>query len=162
MSEPPTIGRVTPSGEITLFKDGVKNQSSLIAGPDSRVWFAGDREEIERITPPSAPVNTFVYAPDKAKPGGEAEVPIELPGPGTIELRQVAVLLPGKKSKRSQGVAARAVAPACGSTRLKFRLNGAAAAVLRREGRARLRVRATFTPTGGSANTEVRTITLGP
>jgi streptogramin lyase len=161
MSEPPTVGRVTPGGEITLFKDGVENQSSLIAGPDGRVWFAGDREEIDRITPPSAPVNTFVFARGKAKPGGAAEVPVEVPGPGRIELRQLALVGPGEKTKRTQGLAARVVAPTCGPTRLKFRLSGAAAAVLRREGRVRIEVRATFTPTGGSPNTEVQTIALG-
>jgi hypothetical protein len=159
--ESPTIGRVTPGGEITLFKAGVENQSSLIAGPDGRVWFAGDGEEIDRITPPSAPVNTFVFAPGKAKAGGAAEVPVEVPGPGRIELRQLALMLPGKKTKRLQGSASRAIAPTCGPTRLKFRLSGAAAALLRREGRVKVKVRATFTPTGGSANTEVQTIALG-
>jgi virginiamycin B lyase len=160
MSEPPTIGRVTPSGEITLFKDGVKNQSSLVAGPDGNVWFAGDGEEIERITPPSAPVNTFVFARGNAKKSGAAEVPVEVPGPGRIELHQLALLLPGKKTRRLQGGAARAVASTCGPTRLKFRLAGTAAAALRREGRIKVKVSATFTPTSGSANTEIQTITL--
>jgi hypothetical protein len=125
------------------------------------VWFAGDREEIDRITPPSAPVNTFIFARGKAKAGGAAEVPVEVPGPGRIELRQLALVLPGKKAKRSQGSTARAAAPACGPTRLKFRLAGAATAALRREGRVRIKVSATFTPTGGSANTEIQTISLG-
>jgi virginiamycin B lyase len=158
--EPPTIGRVTPAGEITLFKDGVKNQSSLVAGPDGRVWFAGYGEEIERITPPSAPVNTFVFARGRARPRGAAEVPVEVPGPGKIELRTLALALPGKKTERLQGVTVQAIAPACGSTGLKFRLAGTASAALRREGQVKVKVRATFTPTGGSANTEVRTITL--
>jgi streptogramin lyase len=160
LEEPPTIGRVTPAGEITLFKDGVADQSSLLAGPDGKVWFAGNREEIERITPPSAPVNTFVFAPGKVKAGGAAEVPVEVPGPGRIELHQLTLLLPGKRTKRLLDSPSRAVASTCGPTRLKLRLSGAAAAVLRREGRVKLRVRATFTPTGGSANTEVKTIAL--
>ena len=160
MAEPPTIGRVTPSGAVTLFKDGVKNQSSLLAGPDGRVWFAGNGEEIERITPPSAPVNTFVFAPGKAKAGGAAEVPVEVPGPGRIELSQIALVGPGKKTKPQQGTVVSAVAPSCGPTRVKLRLGGAAAAVLRRKGRVKLKVSATFTPTGGSSNTEVKTIAL--
>jgi streptogramin lyase len=158
--EQPTVGRVTPGGEITLFKAGVENQSSLIAGPDGRVWFAGDGEEIERLTPPSAPVNTFVFAPGNAKRGGGAEVPVEVPGPGRIELHQLALMLPGRKTKRLQGSTSRAVAPTCGPTRLKLRLRGAAVAALRGEGRIKVKVRATFTPTGGSANTEVQTIVL--
>jgi streptogramin lyase len=161
MSEPPTIGRVTPAGEITLFKDGVENQSSLIAGPDGKVWFAGDGEEIDRITPPSAPVNTFVFAPGKAKAAGAAEVPVEVPGPGRIELHQLALVLPGKKTKGLQGSVSRAVASTCGPTRLKFRLAASAVAALRREGRVKVKVSATFTPTGGSANTEIRTVAIG-
>jgi virginiamycin B lyase len=160
MSEPPAIGRVTPSGEITLFKDGVESQSSLIAGPDGNVWFAGDREEIDRITPPSAPVNTFIFGRGNAGKSG-AEVPVEVPGPGRIELHQLALLLPGKKTRQLQGTTVSAVAQACGPTRLKFRLAGTAAAALRRERRIKIKVSATFTPTGGSANTEIKTITLG-
>ncbi len=160
IGEPPTIGRVTPSGEITLFKAGVESQSSLIAGPDGRVWFAGGREEVERITPPSAPVNTFIFARGEAKTGGAAEVPVEVPGPGRIELRQLALVLPGKKTKRLTGRVARAVAPTCGPTQLRFRLSATATAALRHDGRVKVKVRATFTPTGGSANTEVQTIAL--
>jgi hypothetical protein len=161
IGEPPTIGRVTPSGEITLFKAGVDSQSSLIAGPDGRVWFAGGREEIERISPPSAPVNTFIFARGEAKAGGAAQLPVEVPGPGRIELRQLALRLPGKKTKRlPQAPASRAVARACGATRLKLKLRGAATAALRHDGQVRVKVRATFTPTGGSPNTEVQTIVL--
>jgi hypothetical protein len=60
-----------------------------------------------------------------------------------------------------RGRAAGAVTTACGATQLRLRLRGTATAALRREGRIKLKVRATFTPTGGSANTEVRTIALG-
>jgi len=124
------------------------------------VWFAGDREEIDRITPPSAPVNTFIFGRGKAKLGGAADVLVEVPGPGRIELMQLALLLPGRRTKRLPGGTVSAVARACGPTRLKFRLPGSATAAFRRKGRVKVRVRATFTPTGGSANTEIRTITL--
>jgi streptogramin lyase len=161
IGEPPTIGRVTPSGEITLFKDGVDSQSSLIAGPDGRVWFAGGREEIGRITPPSSPVNTFIFATGEAKAGGAAQLPVEVPGPGRIELRQLALMLPGKKTNRLPNApSSQAVADACGPTRLQLKLQGAAKAALRHDGRVQIKVRATFTPTGGSANTAVRTIVL--
>ena len=105
-------------------------------------------------------MNTFVFARGNAMASGAAEVPVEVPDPGRIELHQLALLLPGKKTKPLQGATAAVVAPACGPTRLKFRLPGTATAALRREGRIKVEVSATFTPTGGSANTEVRTITL--
>lgn len=162
IEEPPTIGRVTPSGEITEFKAGIESEpSSIVAGPDGRVWFAGGTEQIERITPPTAPVNTFVFAPGKARAGGAAELAVEVPGPGRIELRQLALRLPHKRTVALPGgSAARATAASCGPTQLKLQLRGAAKERLRREGRVEIKVRATFTPTGGSANTKVQTIFL--
>jgi len=162
IEEPPTIGRVTPSGEITQFKAGIgREPRSLLAGPDGRVWFAGGAEEIERITPPSAPVNTFVFARGRAKADGVAELAVEVPDPGTIELHQLAIVLPRKRTiQLPSGPAARATAPTCGPARLRLRLRGAAKARIRRRGRVEVKVRATFTPTGGSANTEVATIVL--
>jgi streptogramin lyase len=168
IAEHPTIGRVTTNGEITLFKDGVANQRSIIAGPDGKVWFAGDGQEIERITPPTAPVNTFVFSPGrasfkrgKANLGGIAGLSVEVPGPGTLDLVQLAAMLPETKTKRLPAApAVRVVAKGCGPTRLKLPLAGAATAKLRRYRRVLLKVRATFTPNGGSANTQVETIEL--
>jgi streptogramin lyase len=162
IEEPPTIGRVTPSGEITQFKAGVESEPrSLLAGPDGRVWFAGGGKEIERITPPSAPVNTFIFAPGKAKANGASELAVEVPGPGRIELHQLALVLPDKQTIRlPSDPAVRAVAATCGPARLKLRLRGAAKTRIRRNSLVEVKVRATFTPTGGSANTEVETIVL--
>lgn len=162
IAEPPTIGRVTPSGEITQFRAGIGSEPrSLLAGPDGRVWFTGGGEEIDRITPPSAPVNTFVFAPGTVRADGTVELTVEIPDPGRIELHQLALLLPGKRKIRLPGAdAIRATAATCGSARLRLRLRGAAAAALSRGGRVAIEVRATFTPTGGSANTEVETVAL--
>lgn len=162
IEEPPTIGRVTPSGEITQFKAGIDwEPRSLLAGPDGRVWFAGGAEEIERITPPDAPVNTFVFARGRAKASGASELTVEVPGPGAIELHQLAIVLPRKQTIRLPGgPATRATATTCGPAQLRLQLRGAAKTRLRRKGRVEVKVRATFTPTGGSANTKVATILL--
>ena len=162
IEEPPTIGRVTPSGEITQFKAGIDSEPrSLLAGPDGRIWFAGGGEEIERITPASAPVNTFIFAPGQVMANGASELAVEVPGPGRIELHQLALVLPDQRTIRlPSGPSVRAVAAACGPTRLRLRLRGAAKARLRRNGRVGVKVAAAFTPDGGSANTEVETIVL--
>ena len=162
IEEPPTLGRVTPSGEITQFKAGLKSEPrSLLAGPDGRIWFAGGREEIERITPPSAPVNTFIFAPGDAKADGAAELVVEVPDPGTIELHQLALVLPHQRTIRlPSGPVKTTVAATCGPARIQLQLRGHAKATLRRTGRIALKVRATFTPTGGSANTVVATVVL--
>jgi virginiamycin B lyase len=150
IAEPPTMGRVTPSGEITQFKAGLESEPrSLVAGSDGRIWFAGGGEQIERITPPTAPVNTFIFARGEAKANGAAELPVEVPGPGRIELHQLPT-----------GATARATAATCGSAQLRLRLRGAAKARLRRNGSVKIEVEATFTPTGGSPNTEVETVML--
>ena len=60
ISDPPSIGRVTPSGEIAQIFAGVNSEAtSIVAGPDGAIWFSGGRNEIERIAPFSAPINTF-------------------------------------------------------------------------------------------------------
>ncbi|HEY2717198.1 MAG TPA: hypothetical protein VGI73_13345 [Solirubrobacterales bacterium] len=150
IAEPPTIGRVTPSGAITLFKAGLESEPrSLAAGPDGRIWFAGGGEQIERITPPTAPVNTFVFARGEARANGAAKLPIEVPGPGQIELRQL-----------PSGATARATAATCGPAQVGLRLRGAARARLRRQGSVAIEVKATFTPSGGSPDSEVAKVVL--
>lgn len=157
-----TIDRVTPNGEITQFRAGIESEPlALLAGPDGRVWFAGGGEEIERITPPSAPVNTFTFGPATANANGAAELDVEVPGPGRVELHPLALVLPGKRTMRLPSAAtAGATAASCGSAQLRLRLRGAAKTRLRHHGSVEIKLRATFTPSGGSANTEVRTVVL--
>jgi streptogramin lyase len=165
MAEAPTIGRVTPSGQITLFKAGIGPEpQSIVAGPDGRVWFSGGGNGIERITPPQSPVNTFVLIPGKAGASGAAEVPVEVPGPGTVKLRKAVVLLPHKRTLSLPGAAAIQASPsACGAAPLRLQLRGKALAQLRDAGSLRVRLTATFTPTGGTPNTETRMALLrGP
>ncbi len=162
MAEAPTIGRVTPSGAITLFKAGIGPEpQSILAGPDGRVWFSGGGPEIERIAPPQAPVNTFIVTPGKVSAKGVAEVPVEVPGPGQVELRKVILLLPHQRTASLPGAASLQVSPStCGQTALRLKLRGKALAMQRKQGSLRVRVTATFTPSGGSPNTRTETTFL--
>lgn len=155
IEEASAIGRVTPSGEITLFKGGLGLEpQSIVAGPDGRVWFTSAGDQIERITPPQAPVNTFIFNPGKVRSSGVTEVPVEVPGPGTVKLRRVVVLLPHKRTLKLPGAAALQASPAaCGPTTLRLRLRGKALARQRQQGSLRVKVTATFIPSGGSPNT---------
>jgi streptogramin lyase len=156
MEEAPTIGRVTPTGEITQFKAGIGLEPrSIAAGPDGRVYFSGGNDEVERITPPQAPVNTFVFLSGRVSAGGVAEIVPELPTAGTIAVRSAALLLPHKRTMKLPGAASPA-APVgdCGPKPLRLRLRGAALKRQQSEGTIRVKVTATFTPTGGSPNTE--------
>jgi virginiamycin B lyase len=162
IGEPPTIGRITADGQITQFKAGIEGEpNSIVAGPDGRVWFAGGGEQIERIAPPSAPVNTFIFGPGEATSAGDAQLPVEVPGPGLIELRRLALVTGGGRTVRLPLASpVGATATTCGTTSLKLRLRGAAAKRIRQGGAVELKVRATFTPTGGSPDTVTETVVL--
>jgi virginiamycin B lyase len=163
IAEPPTIGRITPSGEVTQFRAGLKSEPrSIVAGPDGRVWFSGGAEQIERITPPSAPVNTFIFGrPGQARANGSVLVPVEVPDPGALELRQLALVLPHKRTiKLPNRGPITASAASCGSTLLRLQLKGAAKARLLHRGRIQIKVGATFTPNGGTANSREAIITV--
>ncbi len=56
MRSDPAIGRITPAGQITEYRDGILKTAiptSLVAGSDGNVWFVdkGDPGAIGRITP---------------------------------------------------------------------------------------------------------------
>ncbi len=162
ISEPSTVGRITPNGEITQFKGGIYGEPrTIVGGADGRVYFAGGGDQIQRITPPSEPVNTFVFAGGKSTRRGVAEIGVEVPGPGKLELKPLSFWRYGKPERKLNGTATvRAVAPGCGATQMRVRLPAPALSQLKREHEVRVNVRATFTPTGGGPNTELRQTTV--
>ena len=48
------VGRITPSGEITLFRTGPRTTEDITAGPDGNLWFTDDLGSVLRITPTGA------------------------------------------------------------------------------------------------------------
>jgi virginiamycin B lyase len=163
IAEPPTIGRITPAGQITQFREGLQSEpGSILAGPDGRVWFGGGANQIERITPSSAPVNTFIAGPSRpADAKGSARVGIELPGPGTLTLRQIGLLLPHRRLAKLPGPRLiDATATSCGTSFVRLRARGRAKTRLMRRGRIQEKFRATFTPTGGTPYTRPLTLEL--
>jgi hypothetical protein len=84
-----------------------------------------------------------------------------VPGPGAVELRKVVLLLPHKRTANLPGAASLQVSPSvCGQTTLRLKLRGKALARQRQQGSIRVRVTATFTPSGGSPNTRTETTFL--
>ena len=156
ISDPPSIGRVTPSGEITQIFAGVNFEaSSIAAGPDGAIWFSGGRDEIERIEPVSAPINTFhVGRAAKAAASGATTLRMSVPGPGTIEAKPQALLPHHRKPVPLPGVTVRKGIRACGASDLPLRPVGAAKRAFRKHGEALERIAITFTPTGGTPYTE--------
>lgn len=164
VGEPPAIGRITPSGEITEYRAGLSYASSpdgIIAGPDGALWFT-DRElrSIGRIVPSSAPANTFlVGSARRARRNGVARVPVTVPGPGEIRLDPIGLLSARNRLTRiSRPRPFTANAASCGPAGVRFVLKGVARQRLRRYGFIRLKARVTFTPQGGSAYSEYASI----
>ena len=98
---------------------------------------------------PTLPSNQFTIGKAKLnKDKGTAKLPVEIPGSGTLELA-------GKLVKGQQ-----ATAGAAGEVTLALKAKGKAKAKLADKGTAKVKVEVTFTPTGGSANTESAKVKL--
>src|ERR1700753_1625232 len=85
----------------TLFAAG----AAAAGGADGRVYFAGGGDQIQRITPPSEPGNTFVFARGKSTKRGVAEIGVEVPGPGKLELKPLGFWRYGKPERKLNGTA---------------------------------------------------------
>lgn len=156
ISDPPSIGRITPSGEITQLYAGVRGEAHwILAGPDGAIWFSGGGDEIQRIAPFSGPVNTFHIAPlARGTPTGAATARVVVPGPGTLALRPLAFIPRHHRPVPVHGGAVTATSTACGATFLSVEPVGAAKRAFHLRGFASEEVAVTFTPTGGTPYTE--------
>jgi hypothetical protein len=105
------------------------------------------------------PPNTFSFGKVKRnKRNGTATLAVTVPGPGTLDLSGK-----GVKSQRAARIAraigARAVAVA-GKVKLTVKPKGKAKKRLDQSGTAKVKVRVTYTPTGGAANTQPKRVKL--
>jgi hypothetical protein len=156
ITDPPSIGRITPSGEITQIYAGVKLEArSILAGPDGAIWFSAGADEIQRIAPIHGPINTFRVAPlRRAAASGAATARVVVPGPGEINLKPLALLLRHHKRVPLQGGMVTASSTACGTTGLRVKPVGAAKTKFRKRRDAVEEVAVTYTPSGGTPYTE--------
>ncbi len=160
ISDPPSIGRITPDGDIAQLYAGVEAEARwILPGPDGAIWFSAGGHEIQRIAPFSGPVNTFRVAPlRRASRTGAATARVNVPGPGTLSLKPLAFLSRHHRPVAVRGGAVTAASAACGTTELRVKPVGAAKRAFRRRGFAAERVAVTFTPSGGSPHTERATL----
>jgi streptogramin lyase len=161
----PSIGRVTPAGQITEFRFGLHKRSqpeSLLAA-GGRLWFI-DRETntIGTIAPSRAPANTFLVLSPQTPRGSEVtRVPVVVPGPGKLRLRELGVHRREGGRVRPPGLRTIAVrARRCGPTVVPLAPSGAVRRKLRGRGVLQMDVRITFTPRGGSAFSRRATVPL--
>ena len=156
ISDPPSIGRITPSGEITQIYAGVDGEArSILPGTDGSVWFSAGGNEIQRIKAPTGPINTFHFTQGrKFSSTGAGNVRVIVPGPGEVSVEPT-YFLPRHHAKIPiKGTRATATSTACGAVGLPIAPVGAAKAAFHKRGFTNEEVAVTFTPTGGTPYTE--------
>jgi streptogramin lyase len=156
-SSTPSIGRITPSGQITEFRYGLHPESepdelTFAAG---RLWFF-DRtnSRIGMIVPPHRPANTFLVLRLRHKHfPSRYGVEVAVPGPGTLRLEE--------RGDRPGLASSTAAAPACGPAVVGVPLRPRQRRLLHRRGVLYFQVQITFTPRGGAPFSEPATVELG-
>jgi streptogramin lyase len=157
ITDPPSIGRITPSGEATQIFAGVVGEPRFIlAGPDGAIWFSSGAAAVQRIAPATGPINTFRVSHLKrgsAKTGASKAV-VTVPSAGAVSLQPLAFLPRHSKPVPVKAAPVTGTATACSAVTLPLAPAGAAKSAFHRRGFASERVAVTFTPTGGTPYTE--------
>jgi streptogramin lyase len=159
---PAGVGFITPSGQITELRgDLAPRLGPILTGADGAMWFSNG-EEIGRVKPFTGPPNTFRAASSVGvKRGQPAQLTITVPAAGTLSMQPVALLLPHRrKAKLPPTAPVEGSAGSCGPSTLRLAIKGRAKARLRRKHQVRLKVSVTFTPTGGTPNTQTSTVVV--
>jgi hypothetical protein len=109
--------------------------------------------------PGGNPSNDFTFGKVKLnKKKGTAKLPVTVPGPGTLDLAGGG-LKPQRPTAARAGKAEKPVA-AAGTVKLTIKPKGNKKKKLKKAGKAKVKAKVTFTPTGGSANTQTKKIKL--
>jgi hypothetical protein len=127
---------------LTASADG-KSIYAASATDDAVATFAREPEPLPPAEPPATPSNAFTLGKlTKNKKKGTAKLAVEVASAGEVTLV-------GKSLKPQS-----ATTPAAGEVLLKVKATGKARKKLKKRGKAKLSATITFTPTGGSANSE--------
>jgi hypothetical protein len=139
ITEPPVFGDEGEEEEVTFNFD---------VEPDCDRDGLGDETQ-DTVLPPPCKANAITLGkPKLVKKRGIALVPVSVPGPGTLLLGGAGV------APTSTTVSA------AGTVSLRVKASGPKKKRLRKTGKAKLTLSVTFTPTGGVANTQPKTVTL--
>jgi virginiamycin B lyase len=162
------LGRLTPAGDYTTL-EGIppvtnRGPRQITKGPGDTLWVTLDvpgsatNDAVARVTgvgpepPPngSPPANDFEFGKvKKNKKKGTAKLTVIVPGPGEVELA---------KTKKVKGDAEHA--DAAGEVKLLIKPGGKAKGKLKDSGKVKVEAEVTFTPTGGTPNTEDKKLKL--
>jgi hypothetical protein len=110
-------------------------------------------------TPPAAVSNQFTFGKVKLnRTNGTATLTVKVPGPGTLSLGGKGLVAQRLAAPR-QATLGRIVS-AAGKVKLRIKPRGKATAKLNRTGRATVKAKVTFTPSGGAPSSQSKKIRL--
>jgi subtilisin-like proprotein convertase family protein len=116
--------------------------------------------------PPPPPANTFTVGSKIVFKNGVTVLTVNVPGPGVVNVGQSAggsgrraVAVAAAKSKRLIK-SAKVVAKKAGPVKITLKPTAAGKKVLKRKGKLKAKVKITFTPTGGSPRSSVKSVTI--
>ncbi len=140
------------------IRDGAEiagaNSSSIAASPPGnyscRVTATNHAGSTSQTSAPHAvPSNSFTIGKPKLnKKKGTAKLPVTVPGPGTVALAGKRIVAVTKSAK------------AGGTLKLAVKAKGKAKRKLAKKGKAKVKLTVTFTPAGGTAATQKKTLKL--
>ena len=121
--------------------------------------------------PPPPPSNAFTVGSKIVFKSGATVLSVTVPGPGVLqvgsttgssraELARARATATKKKKKPALIKAVKVTVKAAGTVKVTLKPTAAGKKVLKKKGKLRQRVRITFKPTGGTANSTVKTITI--
>jgi streptogramin lyase len=151
-----SIGRITPSGQITEFRLGLylRSEPEDLLGAGGTLWFVdGHNGLIGELRPPEGPANGAQALRLLGGKGTKPRVEVEVPGPGKLELNEV-----GKKPGLATSTAQ---APTCGPATIAVPMSPPLVATLHRNGVVFIDSQLTFTPRGGTPLTTTVHIEVG-
>jgi hypothetical protein len=119
------------------------------------VQCAGSASYVLHVGPP----NAFTMSSPTSTPAGVLQLSVLLPGPGTVLAQAVTLTAGGARAARRPAAhqlygTARLLVKRAGRVRIAIKPTRSMAALLRRTHRLRLKITATFTPTGGTPHSE--------
>jgi hypothetical protein len=152
VGDPLTLAPTAMTADLTPF--GGQTVRLRLAEVDNLAVFNASADAASLTSTPIS--NVFSFGKLKRnKHRGTAILPVNVPGPGTLSLTGK-----GVKTQRPGGAVASKVIAAAGTVKLLVKPKGSAKHKLNKTGKVKVKVKVTFTPTGGASNTQTKRVKL--
>ena len=113
----------------------------------------------ETVLVTSAPNHFILGKLRRNKVKGTARLPVTVPGPGTLTLSGKGIV-PRRPARRARAVSRATEVSTAGTVNLLIKARGRVKTILNKKGKVKVKIRVTFTPAGGVAAGQARSITL--